>query len=138
MTSTVVTAESHPELHRAFVAIAVDKGDHLIGTVYPGEPTDLNRFEVPEAWAALIPAAETGLGRLHGLNEVPSQDWETFVSGDEDEAAAIRVRQGDLSEAHELLNGYFNHWEHDPPAPESYGPADDEFPQAPGEKENED
>lgn len=106
--SVIVDRTSFPTVHAAFVAIEHDNGGHLIGTVYPGKPINLDSFEVPAAWAALLPAAEAGLARLRSLS---AADWETFVIGELSEMEAIRDRQGDLAVAQTILNDHFDGWQ---------------------------
>lgn len=104
----IVENQNYPHLHAAFKAIECDSGGHLIGTIYPGTPIDLDRFKVPEAWAHLVAGAELALTRLKVTSET---DLETFVVGEQSEAEEIEQRQGDLAEARILLNDYFNGWQ---------------------------
>jgi len=104
----IVTTENYPNLLNAFKEIEMDNGGHLIGTVYPGEKIDLEHFKVPEAWAHLIEGAERGLARLAADSH---DDLETFLCGDQTEADEIRERRGDLSEAHILIESWFNGWQ---------------------------
>lgn len=106
----VITQRSSPALLAAFQLIEVDNGAHLIGTVYPGEKIELDQFEVPDAWQHLIAPAETGLSRLQAAGP---DDWQTFLIGCETEQDAIRRRQGDLDEAHQLINAWFDAWPED-------------------------
>jgi hypothetical protein len=104
----IVTRENFPELRAAFQLIEVDNGGHLIGTVYPGERINFEAFSIPDFWAHLAPAAEAALARLRACGKA---DLETFVIGEVTEQEAIVVRQGDLAEAHTLLNDWFNGWQ---------------------------
>jgi len=104
----IVERSKYPELCAAFAAIERDNGGHLVGTIYPGVPIDLNHFSVPPAWAHLISGAERALARLRLRSE---DDFETFVIGEQSEAEAIERRQGDLAEASILLNDWFNGWQ---------------------------
>lgn len=104
----IVDRNSYPNLHAAFKAIECDNGAHLIGTVYPGERINLNEFKVPDAWAHLVSGAELSLARLKERGDI---DLETFVCGEQTEAEAIEVQQGDLAEARILLNDWFNGWQ---------------------------
>lgn len=104
----IADSSNYPNLHAAFEAIECDSGGHLLGTVYPGKPIDLDRFKVPEAWAHLASGAERALARLKADSE---DDLETFVIGEQSEAEEIERRQGDLAEARILLNDYFNGWQ---------------------------
>jgi len=99
-----VTTQSYPRLHAAFRAIEYDNGGQLIGTHYPGEKIDLDTFQVPSAWGPLLAQAEAGLARLD------EKDFETFVVGEHSDQENIRERQGDLTEAHTVLNDYFDGW----------------------------
>lgn len=103
----VITAASHPHLRQAFEDIDRDGGRHLIGTVYPGEPADFSRYDVPLPWSRHVDAAEAALERLRACGQ---DDWETFVTGDQDEAEVIADRQGDLAGAQMLLNAKFDGW----------------------------
>jgi hypothetical protein len=107
---TIVDSSTFPALHAAFKEIECDNGGHLVGTVYPGTPIDLERFTVPEAWAHLVAPAEAALTRLRALSE---DDWSTFITGEFSDGERIRERQGDLEEARQLLNDWFEGW----PAP---------------------
>lgn len=78
------------------VAVEEDNGGHLIGTVYPGEPVDLDGFEVPDSHVKLPPAAEAGLARLRADR---AEDFETVICGDQDEGLDIIERRGDLAGA---------------------------------------
>ncbi len=98
---------NYPNLRTAFWSIECNSGGHLIGTVYPGQKMDLDRFKVPEAWAHLVPGAERGLARL---KDFCPTDLETFTIGEQSEADEIETRQGDLAEARILLNDYFEGW----------------------------
>lgn len=100
-----VQSQNYPHLHAALKMIECDSGGHLIGTVYPGTPIDLERFKVPDAWIHLVAGANRGLGRLS------TADFETFVVGEQSEAEAIEARQGDLAEASILLNSFFDGWQ---------------------------
>jgi hypothetical protein len=104
----IVERTNYPELLAAFAAIERDNGGHLIGTVYPGKKIDLDHFSIPDAWSHMVPGAERGLARLRSCGE---GDWETFVVGEMSEQEAILDRQGDLVEAHILLNDWFNGWQ---------------------------
>jgi hypothetical protein len=103
----VISETVCPELRRAFEAIERDSGGHLVGTVYPGTPIDMKRFEVPDAWTSLCEPADAGLKRLR---EHSDEDWQTFVFGEFESAEALRERQGDLDAASQILNGYFDSW----------------------------
>lgn len=102
-----ITLSTFPQLHRAFKEIECDNGAHLIGTVYPGEPIDLDSFTVPEAWAPLLVPAEAALARLTAGGDA---DWVDFVLGEFTDSEGIRARQGDLEEARKLLNDWFDGW----------------------------
>lgn len=104
----IITSESFPELRAVFEMIERDNGGHLIGTVYPGDRINFEAFNVPDAWALLLPQAEAGLARLRSQSE---DDFETFVNGEESEQAAIFERQGDLAAAQSVLMDYFNGWQ---------------------------
>ncbi len=104
----IINRENYPHVHDAFVAIECDNGAHLIGTAYPGEKINLHTFTIPKAWAHLVSGAELGLARLKATSD---SDHETFVRGEQSEAEEIEKRQGDLSEAHILLNDWFNGWQ---------------------------
>lgn len=108
--TAVITIRTSPALHAAFQLIEVDNGAHLIGTVYPGDKIDLDQFEVPEPWAHLVAPAEAGLARLQAAGP---DDWQTFLIGEQSDQDAIRARQGDLDEAHKLLNDWFEAWPED-------------------------
>lgn len=98
----IIDRDNYPTLRAAMAEIEMDNGGHLLGTVYPGEKIDLDRFRVPEAWQHLVPGAERGLARL---------DWNDlvmFACGEQTEQEFIKDRQGDLAEAHLLLNDWFN------------------------------
>lgn len=103
----IIDRDNYPAIRAAMAEIEMDNGAHLIGTVYPGEKIDLERFKVPEAWQHLVSGAERGLSRLmaHSVG-----DFGTFVCGEQSEQEAIKERQGDLAEAHILLNDWFNGW----------------------------
>lgn len=103
----IVNSSTFPNLHAAFKEIECDNGAHLIGTVYPGEPIDLDAFVVPEPWAHLLELAEAGLARLRAGGDA---DWVDFVIGELSESERIRERQGDLEEARKLLNDFFDGW----------------------------
>lgn len=103
----LVTSSTFPQLHAAFKEIECDNGGHLIGTVYPGEPIDLETFTVPEAWAPLLAPAEAALARLRDAGD---EDLNTFVVGEMSESERIRERQGDLEEARRVLNDFFDGW----------------------------
>lgn len=104
----IVDRENYPHLRAAFEAIERDNGGHLIGRIYPGEPVELERFKIPEAWSHLVAGADLALARL---KEISEEDLETFVCGEMSEAEAIEQRQGDLAEARILLNDWFNGWQ---------------------------
>lgn len=103
----IITATSHPALTAAFVAIERDNGAHLIGTVYPGTPINLESFTIPEAWVRLMAPAELGLQRLRADS---ADDFDEFLCGEATAAEALAGRRGDLAEARELLNAWFNAW----------------------------
>lgn len=103
----VITAVSHPHLRQAFEDLECDGGRHLIGTVYPGPAPDFSSYEVPPPWSRYVDAAERGLARLRECGE---DDWDTFISGEQDDMAALVERQGDLAEASMLLNALFDDW----------------------------
>lgn len=115
----IIEHSNYPRLHAAFKAIECDNGGHLLGTVYPGEPIDLEHFKVPDAWSHLVPGAERSLARLEVRDK---NDLETFVTGEQSEAEQIERRQGDLAEARILLNDYFNGWQPED-APYALAPA---------------
>lgn len=102
-----VTSSTFPQLHRALKEIECDNGAHLIGTVYPGEPIELDSFTVPAAWAHLAAPAEAALARLTAGGDA---DWVDFVLGEFTDSERIRARQGDLEEARKLLNDWFDGW----------------------------
>jgi hypothetical protein len=102
----IVNRENYPRVRDAFDLIECDSGGHLIGRVYPGKTIDFGRFEVPEAWAHLVPGAEQKLAHLIAGSETL---WETFVTGEQTEAERIE-KAFDLAEARILLDGYFNGW----------------------------
>jgi hypothetical protein len=116
----ITKASSFPNVHAAFKAIEQDNGGHLIGTVYPGTPIDLDTFGVPDAWGHLLEPAEAGLA---GLRRSSEEDWETFVVGECSQQDAIRDMRGDLQEATTILNDYFNGWQdEDKPVPKGDTP----------------
>jgi len=104
-----ITKESHPALAFAFEEIERDNGGHLIGTVYPGEAPDLEAFVIPDVWAPLVPAAEAALAALRE----PENDrtFIDFVVGPQHEQDAIYLERGNLDEAKQLLNAFFNDWQ---------------------------
>ena len=104
----IIDRDSYPNLRAAMAEVEMDNGAHLLGTVYPGEKIDLERFRVPEAWQHLVPGAERGLARLMAES---LGDFGTFTCGEQAEQEAIMERQGDLAEAHILLNDWFNGWQ---------------------------
>lgn len=108
MAALVVTAKNFPQVWAAFRLIQIDSGAHLIGTVYPGDPINLELFEVPDECTHLLTQAEAALDRLLRSSQ---EEWEEFVMGDYDTAAHIKYRQGDLEEAQQLLNKFFDCWE---------------------------
>lgn len=114
-----VTKDSFPHLHEAFVVIECDQGGHLIGTVYPGEPIDLERFEVPVAWAHVLPRAEEG---LKNLKELEPEWFKAFCNGAEHQMEAILRQQGDLDTAYRVLNDFFNDWAPEDAPPPEAGP----------------
>jgi hypothetical protein len=103
----IVSHDNYPRLFRAFRMIECDGGAHLIGTVYPGEPINLDRFNVPEAWQHLVAGAEAALTHLISGSETL---FETFVIGDQDEAEKLVASWCNLTEAHILLNDFFEDW----------------------------
>lgn len=105
---TVITNTSHPALAAAMRLIETDNGGHLIGTVYPGKRINLDEFEIPQRWEHFIAPAEVGLARLRAENPA---DWENVIIGEYSEMKAIILRQGDLYEAEEILQGYFDAWQ---------------------------
>lgn len=109
MTQVAVAKDTFPALHAAFLEIEFDNGGHLIGTVYPdaGPPRDLETFIVPDPWSYLVAPASVALARLKLTSE---DDWSEFVCGEQTAAEAIQKRQGDLEEARELLNAFFDGW----------------------------
>lgn len=107
MTQIVVTRDNFPTIRRAFDEVECDNGGHLIGTVYPGEPINLEAFEVPEKFAHLLAPAEAGLIRLWKKSQ---EDWLEFVCGEQGAAEAIEAKRGDLKEARQLLNAFFDGW----------------------------
>lgn len=104
----IVNEQNFPLLRGAFAAIERDHGAHLIGTVYPGAPIDLDNFAVPEAWAPLCAPAEAALSRLKAES---ADDFDAFVSGAQSEQDAIVARHGDLADAHRLINDWFCGWQ---------------------------
>lgn len=98
----IVNRDNYPRLRAALASIECNSGGHLIGVVYPGKKIDLENFKIPDEWSHLVEGADRGLSRLD------AHDFETFVIGEQSEQEAIERRQGDLSEAHILLNDYFN------------------------------
>lgn len=53
----LITTETHPRVCYFLKLIEMDNGGHLIGTVYPGEPKDLDRFTLPDAFDELVAQA---------------------------------------------------------------------------------
>jgi hypothetical protein len=104
----IITADNFPEIRLAFAEIEMDSGGHLIGTVYPGDPLNLNEFDIPNSCEHLCAPAEIGLKRLRSHSE---EEWSTFICGDVDIAEEIISRQGDFEEANTLLNLYFDGFE---------------------------
>jgi hypothetical protein len=104
--NVTVTKENYPHVCRAFRMIEEDNGGHLIGTVYPGEAVDLERFTVPAAWVKLLDSANLSLGALSDA------DIDTFTCGADHEVEAL-IAAGDqgLRNAHDLLCVWFNGWE---------------------------
>ncbi|WP_439392375.1 hypothetical protein ACRQ5Q_22530 [Bradyrhizobium sp. PMVTL-01] len=91
-------------MRKAFEMVERDGGGHLVGRIYPGTSINFEAFSVPESWAQLVSGAESGLARL------TEEDFETFVVGEQSEQVAILKRQGDLTHAHVLIDGYFDGW----------------------------
>lgn len=104
----MIDDKSHPALTAAMRLIECDNGGHLIGTVYPGPRINLDQFEIPERWEHFIAPAEAGLARLREQNPA---DWENVIIGEYSEMKAIILRQGDLYEAEEILQGFFDAWQ---------------------------
>jgi hypothetical protein len=107
-----IDINSHPNLAAALRLIEEDNGGHLIGTVYPGTRIDLSNFHIPTAWEHLVAPAEVGLTRLR--TETPA-DWDIFIIGEYSEMKSITLRQGDLYEAEQLLQAFFDAWQCDVP-----------------------
>lgn len=99
----MITMENYPKICAAFRLIEEDNGGHLIGTVYPGEPINLYRFEVPSSHEHLVETAEIALSRLS-----EGHSFVDFCIGEESEVRKIMLRQGDLEDAQVLLNSYFD------------------------------
>jgi hypothetical protein len=108
----IVTKDNFPEVCAGFRLIEEDNGGHLIGRVYPGEPINLEAFEVPDGWSHMLAPAEAGLSRLR--RETPEL-WDTFVIGDERDVFDIAYRQKDLDQASILFNAFFDGWQATPP-----------------------
>ncbi len=104
-----ITSSSFPAIHLAMVSVEVDNGGHLIGTVYPGEPIDLDTFVVPDAWEHLVAPAEAGLARL--LADVGPDEFVDWVNGEQGESDALAAERGDLVVGSDLINAWFNDWE---------------------------
>jgi hypothetical protein len=105
----IIDRVNYPGLHAAITEIELDNGAHHVNRIAAGqglpEPIDLDHFTVPEAWAHLVEGAERGLARLL---EQSQDEFETFLCGEESDQDAIKDSRGDLSEAHILLNDWFN------------------------------
>ena len=108
--SIVITKDTHPAICAAFRLIEEDNGGDLIGTVYPGEPINLDGFEIPDAFAHLVVPAEAGLARLRAMGDDFDSDWHSVVCGEVTDADFLRARQGDLDEAQRLMVSYFDGW----------------------------
>lgn len=110
--SVIVTDENYPHIKKAMQLIKMDNGAHHIGTTYPGEPIDLNRFEVPEKFIHMLPVAEAGLRDL--LTYHHPDNFETFCIGEMTEQEEIqKLDPVALREAQLLLNLWFNAWQED-------------------------
>ncbi len=104
-----VDATNLPTLYEAFHMIKCDGGAHLIGTLYPGPKTDLDKFKVPDNWVERLPAAEESLNLLrlrHG-----EEAFETFCIGDVDVADAYFLEIPELEVEQNLLNAFFEDWD---------------------------
>ena len=124
MSTLIVTADAFPFLIKARTMIEEDSGGHLIGTVYPGEKLDFDRFEIPlDRWplekiqsaeAALRWVAETGGDKgiesgLYTFCNPEQSEVEKFMY--ENEATCAAAAPGaSLETAHKLLDDYFNAW----------------------------
>jgi len=65
---------------------------------------DTETYQVPAPWAQRCSIAELGLGTL------TDEELHTFCCGEKHEMAAIAGRTPELTEAHGLLDAYFNDW----------------------------
>lgn len=106
--SIFVTKESHPCLHEIMVMIEEDNGGHLIGTVYPGTPIDLERFEIPDGWVSEVAPAEAALAKLKASHP---EEFETFAIGEHTEIERLIEQHADLRVASQLLEDWFDDWQ---------------------------
>lgn len=104
--TAVITEISHTHIWAALRQIEIDNGGHLIGRVYPGEPVNLNEFQVHGYWP--IDRLDRINKALERLRYTSPGWWLTFVCGEETEALEIQRKQGDLAGARVLLDAYFN------------------------------
>ncbi len=105
MITITITNQTHPRICFFFCLIEKDNGGHLIGTVYPGTPINMESFEIPETWGDHLEAAERGLATLSdlGVGEL--------AMGEEQTALALAAKSEDIAKAYALGNAYFEGWE---------------------------
>lgn len=116
-----ITSETHPYVIHAMRLVEEDNGGHLIGTVYPGDPIDMTRMDVPDGFMEKAHEAEGALKRFveeqgRGIGDLTEmgQPFYTFViggeNGEEDTLAIISVNPY-LQVASDFINLWFNAWE---------------------------
>lgn len=97
-----------PEIQRAFEEIDNDGGLGELILLDPLHELPDNHYIVPPSLQHLCAPAEAALARLRVRSR---KDWETFLVGEQSDSEAIAKRQGDLVEAHALMEHFFNGWE---------------------------
>ena len=100
-----ITNLSHPNLVTAMRAIEVDNGGHLIGTVYPGNPIDLDRFVVPFDVAHLLAPAERALGNLR---TIMPDEFDIFATGEDTERKRIVAANPDIEAADLVIETFYS------------------------------
>jgi hypothetical protein len=101
----IVTENTHPALHGALVRLETDNGGHLLGTVYPGDPVNLNAIVIPFPWELMVSQAEAALA---GLKLRSVQDYETVACGERSDMEALVKRYPELCAAARILEACFD------------------------------
>lgn len=113
MRAVRLTNRTHPGILAAVRLIEEDNGGHLIGTLYPGEPLDLNTLMIPvkhRAFADEVEPALLALRNEHRLQE-DGHPFYIFCCGAEHDSRPIMDARPGLQRAHEFLNLWFDGWE---------------------------